>query len=242
MCDELKQLGHTKLPKPVQKIFKDLSTQSSSVSLFQKVNTNVLNQFLKDLSDPHKNTFSNTFIKMYPNIYERLKDVQLMNNQRSDIPKSIRILYQKLTEFVVAFYNGVEERDEDVYTERDGEVLTEFFPHFPAVFEKAEYEIDNKGNTKEKSSQKDLCAKLFPEHQKLTSGLFIVTCCCSNKKIYGFKKMVGGASPRIIFDIVMTRFEPWYNPDIIYDHSCKVRSTHQNMHTVEIFALFSYVS
>ena len=83
-----------------------------------------------------------------------------------------------LTEFVVAFYNGVEERDEDVYTERDGEVLTEFFPHFPAVFEKAEYKIDNKGNTKEKSSQKDLCAKLFPKHQKLTSGLFIVTCSC----------------------------------------------------------------
>ena len=41
--------------------------------------------------------------------------------------------------------------------------------------------------------------------------------------IYGYKKMVKGESPRIIFDLVTTRFESWYNPDIIYDASCRVK-------------------
>ena len=35
--------------------------------------------------------------------------------------------------------------------------------------------------------------------------------------------MVQGESPRIIFDLVTTRFEEWYNPNIIYDASCRVK-------------------
>jgi hypothetical protein len=69
----------------------------------------------------------------------------------------------------------------------------------------------------------DLCTKLFPEHARLTPGMFIVTCCCPKKKIYGFKKMIHGESPRIIFDLIMTRFEGDYNPTIIYDASCRIK-------------------
>ena len=32
--------------------------------------------------------------------------------------------------------------------------------------------------------------------------------------------MVTGESPKILFDIIMTRFEEDYNPTIIYDASC----------------------
>ena len=35
-------------------------------------------------------------------------------------------------------------------------------------------------------------------------GFFIVTCCCPKKKVYGFKKMIQGESPCIIFDIIRT--------------------------------------
>ena len=35
--------------------------------------------------------------------------------------------------------------------------------------------------------------------------------------------MVRGESPRIIFDMIMTRFESNYNPTIIYDASCRAK-------------------
>ena len=68
-----------------------------------------------------------------------------------------------------------------------------------------------------------LCSKLFPENYLLTPGLFLVTCACPQKRVYGFKKMVRGESPRIIFDHIMTRFEKDYNPTIIYDASCRIK-------------------
>ena len=36
--------------------------------------------------------------------------------------------------------------------------------------------------------------------------------------------MLSGESPKMLFDIIMTRFEEDYNPKIIYDASCKVLS------------------
>ena len=35
------------------------------------------------------------------------------------------------------------------------------------------------------------------------------------KKVYGFKKMIRGESPRIIFNIIMTRCKEDYNPTIV---------------------------
>ena len=35
--------------------------------------------------------------------------------------------------------------------------------------------------------------------------------------------MVKGESPRIIFDMIMTRFPDDYNPTIIYDASCRIK-------------------
>ena len=45
-----------------------------------------------------------------------------------------------------------------------------------------------------------------------------------HKSIYGFSLMLTGETPKMLFDIIMTRFEPDYNPFIIYDASCKVHS------------------
>ena len=52
---------------------------------------------------------------------------------------------------------------------------------------------------------------------------FYIRCACPQKRVYGFKKMVRGESPRIIFDLIMTRFEKDYNPTIIYDASCRIK-------------------
>ena len=86
------------------------------------------------------------------------------------------------------------------------------FSTFKIKRQRSKYEADSRNNTRDKDVWSDLCTKLFPEHTTLTPGLFLVTCCCSKKKIYGFKKMIQGESPRIIFDLIMTRFEDNYIP------------------------------
>ena len=55
-------------------------------------------------------------------------------------------------------------------------------------------------------------------------GLYLMTCGCSYKSIYGFSLMLSGESPKKLFDVNMTRFEEDFNPQIIYDASCKVQS------------------
>ena len=59
----------------------------------------------------------------------------------------------------------------------------------PLGQQKAFYFADIQGNAKDYQEMinKD-CNKLIPEHQKLSAGLFLITCCCKDKRIYGFKK------------------------------------------------------
>ena len=59
----------------------------------------------------------------------------------------------------------------------------------PLGQQKAFYFADIQGNAKDYQEMinKD-CNKLIPEHQKLSDGLFLITCCCKDKRIYGFKK------------------------------------------------------
>ena len=72
--------------------------------------------------------------------------------------------------------------------------------------------------------KKNSCKKDFPSHATLTPGLYLMTCGCSYKSIYGFSLMLTGESPKMLFDVIMTRFEEDFNPQIIYDASCKVQS------------------
>ena len=76
---------------------------------------------------------------------------------------------------------------------------SECFPLWNIKRKRARYQADQKGNRKDTDSWDELCSKLFPEHTRLTPGLFIVTYFCPKKKVYGFKKMIQGESPRIIF-------------------------------------------
>ena len=64
----------------------------------------------------------------------------------------------------------------------NGEIPCEYFPNFPLLFERPKYGADNDSNDDDQFWE-DLCSKLFPEHVKLSPGLFLVTCACQNKKI-----------------------------------------------------------
>lgn len=112
-------------------------------------------------------------------------------------------------------------KDQDYCLREGGEIDSQVYPAFPILKEKGVYE--NTWKTQEDRALKDLCKKEFPSHQKLTPGIYLMTCGCKHKVIYGFSMMLSGESPEMLFDLVMTRFEPGYNPHIIYDASCRVK-------------------
>ena len=69
----------------------------------------------------------------------------------------------------------------------------------------------------------EICNKIFSDTTVMTPGLFMVTCACPSKKIYGFAIMIGGESLHLIFDLITTRFPSDYNPVWIYDAACRVK-------------------
>ena len=97
-----------------------------------------------------------------------------------------------MIDFIVEFCKHLEVPDQDLkYTaSQSGEVKAEFFPHFPILilFKRPLY--DKRSSKKDKDAWDTLCTKLFPVHSQLMPGLFIVSCCNPQKKVYGFKKMV----------------------------------------------------
>ena len=107
---------------------------------------------------------------------------------------------------------------EDYQRRKKGEVDTQKYPNFPILRERAKYKRDC--IMQDKIQRKQACQKEFPSHSKLTPGLYLLTCGCTQKTIYGFSMMLSGESPAMLFDLVMTRFEHNYNPHIIYDASC----------------------
>ena len=84
--------------------------------------------------------------------------------------------------------------------------------------ERAIYE--NNCHNQDKRALKDNCEKDFPTHSGLTPGLYLMTCGCKQRSVYGFSMMLTHESPSLLFDIITTRFESDYNPHIIYDASC----------------------
>ena len=114
--------------------------------------------------------------------------------------------------------NAATHSAEDYFNRMSGEIQTQVYPNFPLLRERAIYKRDCKDEDKKPS--KDSCRKDFPAHSKLTPGLYLLTCGCPNKSVYGFSMMTTGESPAMLFDLVMTRFETDYSPHIIYDASC----------------------
>ena len=116
-------------------------------------------------------------------------------------------------------YNRAAVHNSTDYKQREaGEIPTEKYPNFPILREKAIYERDCK--IEDRQHRKQSCEKEFPSHANLTPGLYLLTCGCKFKCVYGFSMMTTGESPSMLFNLVMTRFEDDYNPHIIYDASC----------------------
>ena len=115
----------------------------------------------------------------------------------------------KLIDFRISYFASLSVRQESDYRilKKEEDVKSECFPLWNIKSWGARYQADQKGSKKDADSLDELCSKPFPEHSRLTPSLLIVTCCCHKKKVYGVKKMIHGKSPRIIFEIIMTRFD-----------------------------------
>ena len=173
--------------------------------------------------DPKNLKLKQEMFEKYPLLFKRLSKISQMTSSKGKILKSVKQFVVKLILFCENYLDSLPDRDEKDYHATSTEVQSECFPLFTIKRKRAQYEADKRGSAKDNEAWSDLCSKLFPEHAYLTPGLFLVTCCCPKKKVYGFKKMIHGESPRIIFDLIMTRFEESYNPTIIYDASCRIK-------------------
>lgn len=114
------------------------------------------------------------------------------------------------------YSSGAENEEEDYCLREGGEIDTQVYPSFPILKERGVYENSL-------DIEDTLCHKEFLSHRKLTPGIYLMTCGCKHKVIYGFSMMISGESPVMLFDLIMTRFERNYNPHIIYDASCRVK-------------------
>ena len=95
MCDDLK--GYKVLPDVVGDIFHDISSQSSTVNLFQVIDVEIMKELEENLGSQSqlitdKSTLSlkNECIQKYPVLYDRLKRAALLPLSNGDIPLGIK--------------------------------------------------------------------------------------------------------------------------------------------------------
>jgi hypothetical protein len=85
---------------------------------------------------------------------------------------------------------------------------------------KYEYSNDSgSGSNADAATHGNMCRKEFPKSRYFTPGLFIVTCACSNKTVLICVFMDSGESPRILFNLILNRWEIAPRM-IIYDNAC----------------------
>ena len=195
-----------------------LSSSSSTVSLLQpfdlKLAQNLLG-FLKNKQDFVEDVhFSQELQLAHPYIFNLINNIRICDEKLFD---DVFILFEAIVEHVIAVYNQAESRTENDYVQYDGEeIKTQYFPSFPLLRYRAKYKMDGKDD----SLEEDKCNKIFPEHWKFTPGLWLMCCSCPAKKVLGFTTMTSKESPRMMFDLKMTRFPLNYNPTIVFDASC----------------------
>ena len=238
LLEGIKSEGYASMPDAISDLLQEISSVSSTISIFQTLDIDLLNNLKTSLQDDERDLLTDQkyldlkqrMFKKYPLLYKRWDSISRMMLSHGEIPKSAKIFILSLIDFCINYFSSLAVRKSTDYKtmNMNEDVKSECFPLWDIKRKRARYEADKKGNKKDIDSWDELCSKMFPEHRRLTPGLFIVTCCCPKKKVYGFKKMIKGESPRIIFDIIMTRFEEDYNPTIIYDVSCRIKSEQFN--------------
>ena len=193
------------------------------------VNLEILQKLKENLRGNDKSSFGQATTKSdIEHLEEITSKYPVWAKIMSSLTNSSKI-NSAMAEFLVSIiehtenlYESSPTRNNDDYCDRKGgEIISQHFPNFPLVKERAFYE--KKCNVEDERSLKYMCEKNYPSHTALSPGLMVMTCACPQKKVYGFSLMTSGESPQMIFDIVMSRFPQDYSPNIIYDNACKAK-------------------
>ena len=210
------------------KLLWNISTKTSSTSLFQEIDLDLLNKLKDFLSGTHHQGMFNSFDSLelasqlnikYPVIVGILRSFCAESEKPS---KGVTDLLLGLINHTEKFWFTINKDNSEQWVKREsGEIISQFYPNFPLLFERAKY--DNECKQQDDKAWLDLCEKSFPEHVKLSPGLFLLTCACAHKTVYGFSFMTTNESPGMLFDIDQCRFPRDYKPTLVYDASCKAK-------------------
>ena len=207
----------------------NLSAKTSTTSLFQIIDIPLLQNVIAFLqgdlnldfigcSTEDQMKLNERMMEKYPTFTRMLRALASPSRRLENAVATF--LASVVKQSILVFENSAQ-RTSDDYISEEKEVRSEVFPNFPRLRKRAEYQKNCKKEDRE--SFKDICSKTYPNHKKLSPGLLIMTCACPQKCVYGFLMMLDGESPMMVFDIIMSRFPPNYNPHILYDNSCKTK-------------------
>ena len=225
------------------KLLLNLSSKTSTTSLFQTIDIPLLNQFEQYLLGNKSKNFCSGLkeICLHAKLQEKYPTITKIVKELSEptgmLHSDVAGLFLGLVKLTLNLYQNSPIRTEENYTQNTtGEVLTQLYPNFPLQYDRARF--SNECKTQDERAWTDLCEKTFPEHVQMSPGLFLLTCACSNKTVYGFSFLTRNESPAMIFDIVHTRFPPDYRPTIVYDASCKLKDRHGKTFVFFSFSVF----
>ena len=106
----------------------------------------------------------------------------------------LRLFLLALVEHISQVFHRAPSPTQDDYISRtSGEVPSQIFPNIPILKERAIYEKNC--HNQDKRALKDSCEKDFPTHSGLTPGLYLMTCGCKQRSVYGFSMMLTHKSP-----------------------------------------------
>ena len=218
------------------KLLTNISNKTSSTNLFPVIDQHILEELQQYLQGDMKKNFcsglSNVWLhqellKKYPVITCIVKKLATLSGM---LEKPVSDLILALLNHTMKCYENSATRSEEMYTKNyTKEIVTQVYPNFPLIYQRARYDKECKSQDEE--AWRDLCQKSFPESCRMSPGLFLLTCTCSNKIVYGFSFMTVNESPGMIFDIFQTRFPRDYRPTIVYDASCKAKEYGLNRET-----------
>ena len=209
------------------KLMQNLSTTTSTTSMFQVVNKTLLHSLGLYLRGSEENNFVrgtnnlNMLTEMrqhYPVMTNIIFDLADSNGH---LKKPIAIFLLSLVNHTLSVYDSARIRRNSDYTLRNAELDSQVLPNFPMLRERGNYH--KTCQNQDKAAFKNSCEKKFPVDKSLTPGLMVVTCGCPDKVVYGFQMMLTGETPEMVFDMIMSRFPDTYKPNIIYDNSCKLK-------------------
>ena len=119
LIEAVKADGHRDLPSEIADLILDLTTVSSTVSMFQVVNKNLLGELKSALEseseelmiNPNTLDLKQKIFIQYPHLFKRLESISKMNLSNGTISKSVKILVISLIDFTLQFYDSLPERE-----------------------------------------------------------------------------------------------------------------------------------